>query len=112
MLAIGVDNDYASTQHDLYSNLNRHIRLSSSYGTVINPQNGLGQGDSFSLIAALALVSIQFQYVTAHIPTIRLGSVLDDRNVRGQTDDVIKAFNSCKFTTNGLDTTTMWKKWQ
>ena len=38
------------------------------------------------------MVSIQFGHESAQAKNIRLGSVSDDRNVRGHTDDVIKAF--------------------
>ena len=75
----------------LYQNLHRYIKLGSSYGPLICPYNGLGQGDSTSLLAALALVSVQFTMLDKVLPNLRKSACLDDRNLRGSLADVTAA---------------------
>ena len=44
-----------------------------------------------SLFAALAITTIQFRFVNHECPKVQLGSVIDDRNFRGQCSEVIRA---------------------
>ena len=46
---------------------------------------------SLSLFAALVITTIQFRFINAQCPNVKLGSVIDDRNFRGPCCDVIKA---------------------
>ena len=43
------------------------------------------------LLDAIIITSIQFKMIEAKFPTVKLGSVVDDRNFRGPTDKVILA---------------------
>ena len=75
----------------LYQNLHRYIKLGSSYGPLMRPFNGLGQGDSTSLLDALALVSVQSKMLDSVLPDLRKSACLDDRNLRGSIEDVTTA---------------------
>lgn len=76
----------------MYKNLNRYIKLGRSYGEAIQGANGSGQGDTFSILVAIALVAVQFNYIQSKFPTIKMGSCVDDRNIRGPLDQVLKAY--------------------
>jgi hypothetical protein len=66
--------------------MQRYIQIGQSLGKPFTGSNGLGQGDSFSLMAALIMVSIQFDIVKHHYPNLRVGSCVDDRSIRGSEE--------------------------
>ena len=43
-------------------------------------------------MVALTLVSIQFDFITDKYPGIKVGSCVDDRNIRGTVEDVLNAY--------------------
>ena len=77
---------------DLYANLHRYVKIGKAYGQPIRASNGLGQGDSAALYAALGMVSAQFYMLDDLHPAIRKGSCVDDRNLRGPFDELLSAF--------------------
>ena len=91
-IALGLDTDLAESAAQLYKNLIRFIKIGNTYGDPLTATNGLGQGDSYSLLIALSFISIQFHFLTNKHPNIKMGSCLDDRNIRGVLDDVYNAY--------------------
>ena len=96
MLALGLDEDLSHSVADLYCNLIRHIKIRGTYGKPITGTNGLGQGDSLSMMIALMFVSVQFYYLDKFHWNVTKGSCLDDRNIRGEHDDVLNAHRDIK----------------
>ena len=92
LLACGLDEDYVHMTHEMYKNMNRYIKLGRSYGDPIQGANGSGQGDTYSILVALALVAVQFNYIQSKFPTLRMGSCVDDRNIRGEFQQVLQAY--------------------
>ena len=68
---IGLQGQRPDMVTHLYLNLHRYIKLGSSYGPLIRPSNGLGQGDSISLLLAPALVSVQFKMLDNQFPNLQ-----------------------------------------
>jgi hypothetical protein len=94
MIAIGIDSSYATIVHDLYTNSKRYIKIGRSFGEPFSSSNGSGQGDVYSILAALALVSVQFSFIQERYPSLQMGSCVDDRNIRGDFCSVMmKAFH-------------------
>ena len=91
LLAIGLPKDAATLLLDMYTKICRRIKIGKHIGKAFASNRGFGQGDSLSLFAALVITTIQFRYINAHCPNVKLGSVIDDRNFRGPCCDVIKA---------------------
>ena len=58
---------------DMYSGLSRTINIGKHVGTPFDPTTGIGQGDSMSIMPAIALVSLQFDYLSAVAPIGRQG---------------------------------------
>ena len=63
MVAIGIDPGYANIVYDIYTNSRRYIKIGGTYGEGFTSSNGSGQGDVYSILAAVALVSVQFAYI-------------------------------------------------
>jgi len=91
LLAIGLPSDAAKLLLDMYTKICRRIKIGKHIGKAFASNRGFGQGDSLSLFAALVITTIQFRYINAHCPNVKLGVVIDDRNFRGPCCDVIKA---------------------
>ena len=91
MLELGVPSALADMTAELYGNLTRTIRFGRALGQPFHPQRGLGQGDSMSLIPALALVSCQFRYLDDVLPNVKKSACVDDRIIRGPMQDVLEA---------------------
>ena len=70
----------------------RSIKFGTIYGKPTNYFNGCGQGDLCSLFPAIALVSGQFFMVELLYPKIRMGAQIDDRNFRGNLDEIIATY--------------------
>ena len=73
MIALGFNPQLAELIHNLNSNMIRFIKLGKTFGPQIKPGNGMLQGDSFSIIVALALVSIQFHFIDHMTPKVPKG---------------------------------------
>jgi hypothetical protein len=94
MIATGFQPSFVNLNLDLYQNMKRYIKIGNSYGKPFGSANGLGQGDSYSLMVALTMVSIQFDFVADKFPNVKMGSAVDDRNIRGTTEDVCEAYQA------------------
>jgi len=92
MIATGFNSEFVLLNLNLYQNLTRYIKIGNSYGKPFSASNGLGQGDSFSLMVALTLVSVQFDFLAAKYPNIKAGSCVDDRNIRGSVENIMMAY--------------------
>ena len=62
MRSIGFDPDYCEMMKDIHCNLQRYIKIGKSVGEPLNGENGFGQGDTYSILCAVAMVSIQLIY--------------------------------------------------
>ena len=90
-LHIGIPRIAADLFLDMYLNIQRRFRIGTHIGETIKFNRGGGQGDSLWLMDALLITTIQLNYIQAKHPTISMSSVIDDRNFRGPTEDVINA---------------------
>ena len=45
-------------------------------------------------MVALTMVSIQFDFIADKFPKVKMGSAVDDRNIRGSTEDVCDAYEA------------------
>ena len=54
--------------------------------------NGMGQGDTASILAARPFISVQFKLWDAYHPNVKKGSCVDDCNIRGNIKDIQKAY--------------------
>ena len=75
----------------IYAKLQRTIKIGHTLGARFRLYNGLGQGDPLSLFPAILLVHWQFSMVRRLVPDVSLGAAIDDRNVRGTRQDVLRA---------------------
>ena len=89
--AMGIPAEVTFLFKDLYNNIQRRFRIGQHNGSIIQHNRGGGQGDSLWLLDAIIITSIQFKMIEAKFPTVKLGSVVDDRNFRGPTEPVIQA---------------------
>lgn len=83
---------YADLISDLYTNMVRYIKIRNTYGAPIYGYNGRGPGDPAAILAALFLISVQFYFLDDKHPSIKKGSFVDDRNIRGRITQVIAAY--------------------
>jgi len=79
---------------DLYSNLERTIRIGKFLGEPFNPDVGIGQGDIFSMIPAIALVSWQFDMLDQLEPDLHKAACIDDRTICGDRLSVVRALQT------------------
>jgi len=89
-IAIGLPQVAADLLLVMCTMIQRRIKIGKHVGKVFSSNRGFGQGDSMSLFAALAITTIQFRFVNHECPKVQLGSVIDDRNFRGQCSEVIR----------------------
>ena len=76
---------------NLYNNLIRTIKHGRALGESFRPTYGIGQRDSLSLTAAIALVSWQFDYLDQMFPAMDKQACVDDRLIHGAKKDVLCA---------------------
>ena len=67
------------------------FKIRGHYGRRIISNRGAGQGDTWSLIDAILITTIQMHHLCAKYERLKVASVVDDRNFRGPTDVVMKA---------------------
>ena len=79
----------------MYSNIQRRLKISGHLDDPLESSCGAGQGDSFSLIGALCITTIEFRMLDVRWPTVIKGCVVDDRNLVGPAEDVIGATRDC-----------------
>ncbi len=90
-IAIGIPARVSNLVCFMNTSMKRVVKIGRSYGTPFTVTIGAGQGDSFSVICALAITTIQFRLINRLHPTIRLTSVVDDRTFRGNCMEAINA---------------------
>ena len=71
----------------------RRIKIGNTLGKPFSTFNALGQGDPLTLIVALLYVSVQFVALDKICPGLAKSAVVDDRNIRGNRDDILKAWD-------------------
>ena len=76
--------------------MRKTLKIGGALGQHTHSYNGLGQGDVASTFPVLAHTSGQFYMLAYKLPSLRMGAIIDDRNVRGTFDDVIEA---CRLAT-------------
>ena len=92
LIHVGIHPDLANYLHNLNRSMTRVIKIGKAWGPNFSVTNGLGQGDPLSLIPALILVTWQFNMLDKKHPKVTKGAVVDDRNLRGECDDVAEAY--------------------
>ena len=78
---------------DLNINAVRRVKIGNALGNPFRTFNALGQGDPLTLIVALLYVSVQFVALDHICPLLAKSAVVDDRNIRGCREDVLKAWD-------------------
>ena len=89
--AVGFPEHVADLVCSMNTTMMRVVKIGPSFGTPFAVNIGAGQGDSFSVICALMITTIQFRHVGSLHPNVSLTSVVDDRTFRGPRGDVIAA---------------------
>ena len=92
---VGMPEEIATLFSSMYAGIQRRLKISGHLDSPLTSSCGAGQGDSFSLLAALIIVSIEFRMLDARWPKVLKGSVVDDRNLVGTAADVIGATRDC-----------------
>ena len=80
---------------NMYSQIQRRLEISGHLGQPLKTDCGAGQGDSFSLLGALCITTIEFRMLDEVWPRVHKGCVVDDRDLVGPVEDVIGATFSC-----------------
>ena len=96
LIFLGFPQAYVELHHNLYTNMRKTLKIGGALGIHTHSYNGLGQGDVASTFPVLAHTSGQFYMLAYKLPNLRMGAIIDDRNVRGSFDDVIEA---CRLAT-------------
>ena len=94
MQCAGVDVQLVDLIYNINSNAKRRIKLGATYGEPMEQTNSLGQGDPLSLLAALTYVGVLAKYIMKNFDGITMASVIDDRNITGPPDHVIRAMSA------------------
>ena len=90
LLHIGMPAELVELQYNFYKTITRRIKKGRSHSEQFEAYNGYGQGDVLSLIPALLYVSWQFKMTDKEFPRVTKGAYLDDRNYRGDLQDILK----------------------
>ena len=90
----GLPENLNAWMHEEYDKLKRATKIGKSVGDAHKYANGYRQGDPLSLLAALAFVSVQFTKIQRLWPELRVGALIDDRNIRGPLDQVLEAHDA------------------
>ena len=77
----------------MYLAIQRYIKLAKAYGLAQQVFNGMGQGDHAALFPAIAFVSGQLFMIDILYPSVRKGACIDDRNFRGNYEDVMGTYH-------------------
>ena len=94
LIHVGLPVELADMTYFMYSKIQRRFKIGQHLGNPFPSTRGAGQGDTMSTIGAHIVTSIQFRVIQHRHPTVKTGSIIDDRNFRGPKDDVIAAVRS------------------
>ena len=78
---MGYPSELIRAQMALYENVQRHPKVARSYGEVLKPTAGLAQRCSLPLIAANALLTVQFNRLDERARGVRKSAFVDDRTL-------------------------------
>ena len=79
----------------MYTNIQRRLKVSGHLGPPLESSCGSGQGESFSLLGALCITTVEFRMLDHRWPRVLKDCVVDDRNLVGETDEVVGATRDC-----------------
>ncbi len=81
MIAFGLPPNLARQWQTLYTQLVRYIKVHGAFSKPFHTTNGIGQGDSISILIANMWVTMQFTMIRELHPRVQMGAYLDDRNL-------------------------------
>ena len=87
--AIGIPPAIWQTFDLMYSHIERKLKINGHLDDSMRSSCGAGQGDSYSLLGALCITTIEFRMLDHRWPRVHKGSVVDDRGLVGKADEVI-----------------------
>ena len=85
----GSPKDLAEQLSALLQNFTRYIKVGGHYDCIFSKTNGIPQGCSLSLIIANLYVTTLFRMLEDKHEGIKMGAVIDDRNIRHENHEVI-----------------------
>ena len=71
MLKLGLPPELVNMWADMYQKLLRSSKIVKNVGRPFHPTNGIDQGDTTSIIPAIALVSMQSDYLDTVAPDVK-----------------------------------------
>ena len=75
----------------MYAGIQRRLKIAGHLDAPLDANCGAGQGDSLSLLGALAITTIEFRMLDVRWPRVTKGCAVDDRNLVGLCGEVIGA---------------------
>ena len=90
-IAVGLPHALADIILYMYRNIQRRLKVGKHLGKPLVCNRGAGQGDTYAVLGAHFLTTIQFRHVSHECPTVKKSAVVDDRSFRGKCADAIKA---------------------
>ena len=94
-IALGMPGPVCTLFGVMYGNIQRRLKISGHLDVPLQTDCGAGQGDSFSLLGALCITTLEFRLLDARWPNVVKGSVVDDRDLVGSVQDVVGATLDC-----------------
>ena len=79
----------------MYAHIQRRLKFGNHLDRPLDTDCGAGQGDSFSLLGALCITTVEFRMLDHRWPRVHKGSVVDDRDLVGPAQDVVGATRDC-----------------
>ena len=83
-IAVGLPTALADVILYMYSNIQRRLKINKHLGKPLVCNRGAGQGDTYAVLGAHFLTTIQFRHVSHECPTVKKSAVVDDRSFRGK----------------------------
>ena len=69
MVAMGVSQKRANLNWHLNTFARKRFQIRGHYGEILDSDRGAGQGDSWSLIQAILITTVQMDYLSAQYPS-------------------------------------------
>ena len=91
--SMGLHSELVGLFLDLNLNAQRRVKIGNAFGKPFKTFNALGQGDPLTLMVALLYVSVQFTALDQGCPSLKKSAVVDDRNIRGEREHILRAWN-------------------
>ena len=93
--AIGIPPAIWQTFDLMYRHIERKLKINGHLDESMRSSCGAGQGDSYSLLGALCITTIEFRMLDHRWPRVHKGSVVDDRDLVVKADEVMGATLEC-----------------